>query len=193
MKDYSTKINLILKCKQEEIPGVLKLCEDHISKKMTETDPEHRPLESTIMAKIKWVISEMLLNAVKHSGVDKCLLKIMIDEKQLTIVKEDSGKPLALNDFDTGKRINWPLKETAENLNFQIYHNGMDSLRVRTDTRNKATFFIAQLPDVEMPGLLVDISEHFGLLIIAKASDEFTYERDPYTNANRFISNFNLK
>lgn len=188
MREYSTEINLVLTCKQEEIPKNLKLCETHISQRIGKNQ-----LELVTMARIKWIIGEMLSNTVKHSKVDKCLLNIIISDEELIIEKEDSGKPLVLNDFDSGKSISWPSHAKSEDLNFQIYHNGTDSLRVRTTGTNKAIFFIDQLRDTDMPVLLDDISEHFGLLIITKSSDEFTYEFDTRINANRFRSHIYIK
>jgi len=187
MEDYLREIELVLKCRMEEIPGILELCEGHIKEESAECS-----IEAVMLTKIKWVISEMLTNAVKHSGVDICRLKIIFSKKQLVIEKQDSGQPLILNNFDTGNKIIWPLQQQLENLNFQIYHNGMDSLRVRTDESDEATFFIDELLDVEMPALLTDISEHFGLLIITKASDKLTYKYDREKHMNRFRSHFNL-
>lgn len=193
MKEYSTKISLILKCEREEIPNILKVCEEHIGKMTMEISKTHQPVDLTIMSKIKWVLSEMLSNVIKHSGVNECRLNMMISEKQLIIEKEDSGNPLALNDFDNNKKITWPLRQTTENQNFQIYHNGIDSLRVRTAGQNKAIFFIDEFKDLKVPESPIDISEHFGLLIMTKASDTFMYEFDPDKKVNRFTSNFNLK
>ncbi|WP_221391802.1 anti-sigma regulatory factor [Dyadobacter sp. NIV53] len=141
---------------------------------------------------MKWILIELLTNAVKHSGAERCELKITIKDKKLIIEKEDYGPPLTITDFDSGKKISWPLNQD-ESVNFQVYHNGSDSLRIKCIGNNEAIFFIDQLENQEMPGLLADISEHFGLLIITKASDGFKYEFDQDSKINRFTSHFNLK
>ena len=188
MKVYSTNINLIFTNREEEIPGILKICENHIYNKK-----EENRFALKIMPKIKWVITELLTNSVKHCGINECKLNINISETEVVIEKEDVGRPLKLENSATGKIITWPLPDLTEKFNFQIYHNGMDSLKVQIDDDNHATFYVEQLEDVKMPGLLIDTSEHFGLLIITKASDQFKYIYDKELNTNRFISNFYME
>lgn len=186
MEEYSDHITIIFKNKPEEIPSIMNLCLEKINIKT-----ENHPIKGPILSKIKWVITEMISNAVKHSGVDECKLKIQIDNDQLVIEKEDKGHPLVLG--KKGHEIIWPLKEKPGKTDFNICNNGMDMLKVRINDLNRALFFIEQLQAISMPELLVDTSEHFGLLIITKASDEFTYEYDSESNTNRFRTNFNLK
>lgn len=188
MKEESGKINIAFKCDREEIPGIVNLCLDHIRK-----ETHVKPVGMLTLAKLKWIITELLTNAVKHSGMEECLLTFEHDTEQLVLEKEDTGKPLMLLENNSGKVITWPLPALSEPLEFQIYHNGTDSLKVRSLEPDSAAFFVEQLEDVEMPGLLIDTSEHFGLLILTKASDEFTYTYDPIQKVNRFRSTIYLK
>lgn len=188
MKEDSGKIDIVFKCDREEIPGIVNLCLDHIRKK-THT----MPVDLVTLAKLKWVITELLTNAVKHSGMETCTMTFEQDSEQLVLEKEDSGKPLTIFENNSSKLVSWPLENLSEPLEFQIYHNGMDSLKVRSTQPDSAVFFVEQLDDVEMPGLLIDTSEHFGLLILTKASDEFTYTYDPVLKTNRFRSIIYLK
>jgi anti-sigma regulatory factor (Ser/Thr protein kinase) len=184
MREDSDQITIVFNSNREGIPGTLNLCLNHIRQKVSGP-----PLDEDIMAKIKWVIMELLTNAVKHSGERESVLKITLTTDAVILQKEDYGKPLTLVGQDK-KKIIWPLEDMVRPLDFPIYHNGMDSLCVRTDESGRAIFFIEELVELEMPALLSDTSEHFGLLIMTKASDEFAYEHEPDTGLNRFISTF---
>lgn len=184
MREDSDQITIVFNSNREGIPGTLNLCLNHIRQKISGP-----PLDEDIMAKIKWVIMELLTNAVKHSGERESVLKITLTTDAVILQKEDYGKPLTLLGQDK-KKIIWPLEDMVRPLDFPIYHNGMDSLCVRTDESGRAIFFIEELVELEMPALLSDTSEHFGLLIMTKASDEFAYEHEPDTGLNRFISTF---
>lgn len=186
MREDSDQIKIVFKSNREEIPGTLNLCLDHIRHKAGEYQ-----LHDGLMAKVKWVIMELLTNAVKHSGERETVLKIALTSQALILEKEDYGKPLVLMGQDK-KKIMWPLEQMVRPVDFPIYHNGMDSLCVRTDESGRAIFFIEPLAELEMPALLSDTSEHFGLLIMTKASDELAYEYEPGSGLNRFISTFNL-
>ena len=184
MREDSDQITIVFNSNREGIPGTLNLCLDHIRQKAGDS-----PLHGDLMAKIKWVLMELLTNAVKHSGERETVLKIGLTMDALILEKEDYGKPLVLVGQDK-KKIMWPLENMIRPVDFPIYHNGMDSLCVRTDESGRAIFFIEELAELEMPALLSDTSEHFGLLIMTKASDEFAYEHEPDTGLNRFISTF---
>lgn len=184
MREDSDQITIVFKSNREGIPGTLNLCLNHIRQKAGGPS-----LDEEMMAKIKWVIMELLTNAVKHSGERESVLRIGFTMNAVVLQKEDYGKPLTLVGQGR-KKIMWPLEDMVRPLDFPIYHNGMDSLCVRTDESGRAIFFIEELAELEMPALLSDTSEHFGLLIMTKASDEFAYEHEPETGLNRFISTF---
>ncbi|MEO6287697.1 MAG: anti-sigma regulatory factor [Dyadobacter sp.] len=187
MNGDSEEIKIVFKCNREVIPGTVNACLDEIRKKT-----ESHSINESILSRIQWVITELLTNAVKHSGQEESALNISISDFDLVLQKEDSGKPLHLTAQDS-KKIIWPIENLSTPMDFPIYHNGMDSLCVRTDNAGKAIFFIETMADMEMPGLLTDTSEHFGLLIMTKASDQFTYEYDSLNKVNRFVCLFNLK
>ncbi|MCF0048703.1 anti-sigma regulatory factor [Dyadobacter sp. LJ53] len=173
---------------REEIPGILNTCLEHVVERTKASPPS-----ADTFSKVKWVITELLTNAVKHSGTGHCTLIIKVDDGMLILEKQDMGKPLSVSEQDTGNIFTWPIESFSGKLEFQIYHNGVDSLIVRSEQGNRANFYIEELEGMEMPALLIDTSEHFGLLIITKASDAFSYEYDLKTKVNRFISLFNLK
>jgi anti-sigma regulatory factor (Ser/Thr protein kinase) len=187
MESDLEQIKVFFKCQREEIPGTVGACLDQIRKKT-----ESLSVDDSVYARIKWVIAELLTNAVKHSGQEESCLVIKVGNEVVVLEKEDTGNPLVLIAQDR-RRIMWPLESLAGPVDFPIYHNGMDSLFVRTDQAGKAIFFVEELPEMEMPGLLSDTSEHFGLLIMTKSADEFTYEYDPINRINRFVTLFSLK
>jgi len=182
-----SRIRIDFTSNKEEIPGILNECLEHIRQK-TQSAP---PNEGTL-SKIKWVVTEMLTNAIKHSGEEHCMLAVKVSDNRLILEKEDQGKPLSLTEQYTGKSTEWPISDLSEPLEFQIYHNGIDSLIVRADDPNRAGFFIEQLEDTAMPDLIQDTSEHFGLMIMAKSADAFSYEYDQDSHTNRFTCVFQL-
>ncbi|MEO6684363.1 MAG: anti-sigma regulatory factor, partial [Dyadobacter sp.] len=90
-------------------------------------------------------------------------------------------------------QLQWPLPEDFVNQHFEVYRNGMDSLRVFTENEESAFFMVEELEDEEMPLLLINTSEHFGLMIIAKSSDLFTYTYESKSAKNIFSIRFDYK
>jgi anti-sigma regulatory factor (Ser/Thr protein kinase) len=143
MREESDQITIVFKSNREDIPGTLNLCLNHIRQKINGS-----ALGEDMMAKIKWVIMELLTNAVKHSGERESVLRIGLTVDAVILQKEDYGKPLALVGQDK-KKIMWPLDNMVRPVDFPIYHNGMDSLCVRTDESGRAIFFIEELAELE--------------------------------------------
>ena len=187
MKQNPDQFKFVFNSRQEDIPAVLERCQHYINENAGE-----KPVDISLLSRVKWVITELLTNAVKHSGADECLLRMFVRKTQLVIEKEDNGTPLSLNDFNNENQIAWPILAGQTIEDFQIYHNGMDSLRVSIDNYNLATFYTEELPESQMPALLLDTSEHFGLLIITKASDGFIYEYNNESGMSKFRVTFNL-
>ncbi|WP_026630340.1 hypothetical protein [Dyadobacter alkalitolerans] len=179
------RIRIHFTSNREEIPGILRICLDHVVQNTKNSSPT-----PDTFSKIKWVITELLTNAVKHSGTRDCTLNIKVDNNRLFLEKEDRGNPLSLTEQETGKIFTWPIRGFTDRLEFQIYHNGIDSLIVRSDDAHSAKFYVNEVTAQDMPRLLNDTSEHFGLLILTKASHEFYYEYEPETQINRFTSVF---
>ena len=181
------RIEIYFTSSREEIPGILNTCLEHVVQRTKGSPPS-----TDAFSQVKWVITELLTNAVKHSGTGSCTLIISVDHDTLKIEKLDQGKPLSLTQHGTGNVSTWPIESLSSKLEFQIYHNGIDALIVKSERGNHAKFYVEEFEGPEMPGLLIDTSEHFGLLIITKVSKEFSYEYDPATKVNRFVSLFNL-
>jgi anti-sigma regulatory factor (Ser/Thr protein kinase) len=146
-------------------------------------------LSTEILPKIQWVITELLMNGAKHSGVGESTLLIEFKETGVAISREDSGPPLRLWVDEKRLELTWPLGDYMLDQQFEVYLNGMDSLQIYTESNEKVIFQVIELDDIEMPLLLNSTSEHFGLLIIAKAADRFNYTWE--NDKNIFKTTFN--
>ena len=189
MREPQNKFEKVFKCNQKGISDMLDRCMDYvghneaISEKVT---PE-------IRSRFKWVVTEMLTNAIKHSGVDECRLSIESDADSLVFEKEDAGLPLNLAEPNGSTQLSWPLEGAVLPTDFQIYQNGVESLLLTATSKTNAVFSVKEVGDSDLPPLSDTLSEHLGLLILAKAADEFEYEYDVQRGVNKFRCVFNLK
>jgi hypothetical protein len=148
-------------------------------------------IPADVLPKIQWVITELLINGKKHSGVAESNLIFEFNETSLSVIREDLGRPLSVYVDEGSTVLTWPLGNDSLDRQFEIYRNGMDSLRIYTENEEKAVFQVTELEDIAMPLLLTNTSEHFGLMIIAKASDRFSYSYDQELRKNIFKTTFN--
>jgi anti-sigma regulatory factor (Ser/Thr protein kinase) len=125
---------------------------------------------SGVLFKAKFIVTELLTNALKHSAVSNARLDVIIKETSIEIIKTDTGQPLPLTANDSLT----PGNKTAISQDFmhRLYAELMPSSEVRF-TCEEASF---DTPDINQ------INEHFGLLIITKTADEFTYWYDEPVN-----------
>ena len=188
MRAFSHQKSFVFHNKAEGLASVVRSCVEYI-----EEQNEFLGVPAVFHSKIKWAITELLINGAKHSGSEKSRLNLKFTENDLTIEKVDSGNPLALKVNDGSQKLQWPLPETFINQHFEVYRNGMDSLRVFTENEKSAFFIVEEMEDEEMPLLLINTSEHFGLMIIAKASDSFTYMYENKSRKNIFSIRFDYK
>ncbi|NIJ53655.1 anti-sigma regulatory factor [Dyadobacter arcticus] len=188
MNGYSDRFETIFKCDLEAVSDKVNLCIAHI-----EQSAAGNNIGLGVITRTKWVITEMLTNAIKHSDVEECLLTIRMNATQLLFEKKDNGNPLSLHRCDEDKKIVWPLESASFPKKIQVSHNGSESLWAVADDANHVIFYIQEIGDPAMPALLKDTNEHFGLLILTKASDTFEYHYEPESATNRFLSTFNLQ
>lgn len=172
--------------KTADVASVLNNCMEHI-----QASEALRVISQDIQSRVKWALTELLINGAKHAGAAQTLLHFKLEENTFMIEKEDLGNPLLLT-VNGNQQLSWPVAEPYLNQHFDIYRNGMDSLRIYTESSNNAFFLVEEIEDLEMPELLTNTSEHFGLMIIAKASDHFSYCFDQPTGRNTFRITFNL-
>jgi anti-sigma regulatory factor (Ser/Thr protein kinase) len=183
MSDFKTK--LIFNCDLEAISDTVNLCVAEVEK-----HSEQLAADLGITTRIRWVITELLTNAIKHSGVDECVLTLFVDDEKVLFEKTDTGNQFQITEHNTNRLIGWPVEGRPLPGKLQVAHNGMESLWAEILTENKAAFFVTEVEEPTMPPLSQDTSEHFGLLILTKASDAFEYEYEADSKTNRFRCTF---
>jgi hypothetical protein len=131
--------------------------------------PDNPAAEQTIF-KAKVIITELLTNSLKHSGTGSTLIDITVNKGELEIVKTDFGAPLNLNNANNKAPVTNDVLHTLYAIQKSLYE----------------IQFICE--ENNLGGILVvdDIVEHFGLLIITKAANNFTYIYEPEAKANKF-------
>jgi hypothetical protein len=185
MKKYIQEKTFVFHDRAEGLSTVVKSCIQYI-----EEQNEFLCVPANIHSQIKWTISELLLNGIKHSGSQTSRLSIKFSENGLVIEKEDNGHPFDLKVNSGAQKLYWPVAGNFLHQYFEVYRNGMDVLRIYTENEYSAVFSVEELEEEVMPQLLVNTSEHFGLMIIAKASNRLTYTYENSTGKNRFTVNF---
>ena len=126
-------------------------------------------LSRAIKLRAKFIIAELLNNAVKHSGTHESILEIGLEEKMLSISKKDEGKP-----FDLVAEIE---KKDAQ---LMVSSDAMHLLYAVKKEDHIVSFFCKENLTFELD--VNQLAEHLGLLIITKAADEFTYRYHAPTN-----------
>jgi len=119
--------------------------------------------DSDLLFKVKIIVTELLNNAVKHSGTGQTMLGLHLDSSELIITKTDDGKMFDLNNQLYRRNAKVVLSSDAMHV---LYAVKPDNLQIRFYCEEHETESV----DVKL------LAEHMGLLIITKAADEFTYQ-----------------
>lgn len=139
-----------------------------------------------ILFRCKVIITELLTNAIKHAGKSSTLFSIEMDAQKLIICKTDTGMPLYL--------VNTRNNTTNSNAEFNrrlISSDFLNSLYAIWESENNIRFASedGSLND-SLP--VEQVMEHFGILIITRSSDEFTYTYDRAARTNIFRVRINF-
>ncbi|WP_345949075.1 hypothetical protein ABDD95_19700 [Mucilaginibacter sp. PAMB04274] len=133
--------------------------------------------DSSLLFKVKFILGELLNNAVKHSGTSKSVFSLEVHKEHLIITKTDNGQPLPYFTAIASKP-NEPLLISYDSIHslYAVFKN------------EKVEFYNTEIDNSDI--YINTLSEHMGLLIITKAASEFTYSyRQP---ANIFTVKLNL-
>lgn len=170
------------------IPGSLKGVMDYIEGCLAD-----HPGCEMLVGKAKWIIIELLTNAAKHSGMNEISMDIAINENELIIEKTDNGNPLRLPVQNTTAQLVWPLKKIPVGI-INIHEDDMHTLYGQIDESGNVIFFAEVKNEAANRFPIENIAEHFGLLIITKSADNFTYQYDEKKRINSFkcIINTNI-
>lgn len=128
-----------------------------------------------IMFRSKVIITELLTNGIKHAGNGHTWFDIEPNGGSMVIRKTDNGQPLYLINL---------AQHDAENKKL-ISADMLNSLYAIWESDNHIRFASEEASfDDFMP--VEQVMEHFGILIITRSSDEFTYTYDKDTQSNVF-------
>ncbi len=136
--------------------------------------------DGQLLFKARYIIGELLNNAVKHSACSKTVFTLAIENDCLIIVKSDEGNKLELIN-----KIGY-LKNGVPTL---ITADGLHELYVTKESEQLLSFFCREPENEEIT--IEHLHEHMGLLIIAKAADRFTYSFINPVNTFTAILNLN--
>ncbi len=138
-----------------------------------------------VMRRCRWVITELITNAHKHSGQQEVSLSILIFPDRLSIIKEDRGSPMSLPVEDGF--ICWPLTAQQCGREINIREDDFQALIASIDMNGKVTFSVKAKEEKGYAGRR-QISRNFGLTIISGVCEQFTYHFDTMTGKNVFTS-----
>lgn len=132
-----------------------------------------------LLFKSKFVLTELLTNAIKHANTDEVTLNIEITESLVRFIKTDHGTPM-----------NFPKVESESFKNAIIITADIMHTLYAVKQNGKLYFHCHENSDtvITMNGF----PEHFGLLIITKAADEFYYLYNEQNKVNTFAVSINI-
>jgi anti-sigma regulatory factor (Ser/Thr protein kinase) len=135
--------------------------------------------KESISFKVEVILIELLTNGIKHAGTKETFLDITVDDKSINIDKKDFG-----NRYQPGNITSLLIHDPG--YRELLTKDGLHSMYavVMSDTQIK--FVCEEVDDEDSPLDVSNLMEHFGLLIITKASDNFTYEYDIAKGLNTF-------
>jgi hypothetical protein len=133
-----------------------------------------------LLFKSKIILTELLTNALKHSFSRYTLVDITVEDNSIVITKSDYGMPLSLIAYTNSTEEKIPITNDILHTLYAI-PQGHDTIRFGCEE--------STMEDLEA---IERIVEHFGLIIITKASDKFVYHYCEQTKANKFIVTLNF-
>jgi anti-sigma regulatory factor (Ser/Thr protein kinase) len=114
-----------------------------------------------VMLRAKFIIAELLNNAVKHSGTHSTSFEVGVENDTAFISKKDQGNPLNLIGKPQQTKHQFMVSADAMHLLYAV---------IKDETVH---FYCKE--NFTIQANVNELHEHMGLLIITKASDEFTY------------------
>lgn len=150
---------------------------------------QHVPLaNSSLIFKSKVIITEFLTNSIKHSGHGPSQLSLTVNPEQLIIRKTDAGAPFSAH-VEENIKWEWPLT-TIPHHPIKLYADALNGVFATVNSPHSLHFYTEDYKtDEDTP---TDISEHYGLMMICRACDNFTYHFDAVTRHNIFTAIINL-
>jgi hypothetical protein len=139
----------------------------------------------------KQILIELLTNAVKHSNADSTVLSVTIHRNSIEITKSDKGRKFYLNNYTSWPPLAWPLETKYIGEKIKIYEDDISNLYAVIQNEHRIIFEMEEYPISKVTSSS-NLLEHYGLLIMAKFSNEFFYMYNPETNQNQFTTIINV-
>lgn len=133
--------------------------------------------------KVKMILAELLNNALKHVGNAATTIHVFIDDENIKIEKSDYG-----NRFNPDGLIS----NNPPGVRVILCKDPLHYLYALIERPTLIRFFCEENNDSNAFDVN-DIIEHFGLLIITKSSDEFSYRHDQASGLNTFAIQLKLR
>lgn len=132
----------------------------------------------SVSFKIEVILIELLTNGIKHAGTKETFLDITVDGSHINIDKKDFG-----NRYQPGNITSLLIHNPGHRE--LLTKDGLHSMYAVVESDTRIKFTCEEVNDDESLDVN-DLMEHFGLLIITKASDNFTYEYNIDMGLNTF-------
>ncbi|WDF53680.1 ATP-binding protein [Mucilaginibacter sp. KACC 22063] len=129
-----------------------------------------QPDHDALTFKTKFILTELITNAVKHTPNDSSSLQIRMEDDGIRIIKTDTGNPL-----------NFKLKAAPSDS--VIASDFLHTLYVKNKDEQLHFYCVENHNSLAADD---NLPEHFGLLIITKSSDTFYYHHNKTTGVNTF-------
>lgn len=134
--------------------------------------------KDSVSFKIEVILIELLTNGIKHAGTKETFLDITVDGPSINIDKKDFG-----NRYQPGNITSLLIHNPGHRE--LLTKDGLHSMYAVVESDTRIKFTCEEVNDDEALDVN-DLMEHFGLLIITKASDNFTYEYNIEMGLNTF-------
>lgn len=135
--------------------------------------------KDSISFKVEVILIELLTNGIKHAGTKETFLAITVNENSIYIDKKDFG-----NRYQPGNITSLLIHDPGHRE--LLTKDGLHSMYAVVENPSQIRFICEEIDDESVPLDVSNLMEHFGLLIITKASDNFTYAYDIDKGLNTF-------
>jgi hypothetical protein len=132
-----------------------------------------------LIFKTRVIVTELLTNSIKHTNTEPSGIELLIAPNTFTIKKIDTATPFRFK----GAESPWPLSMPAGTV-LTIHIDALNGLFAKVNSPYSLSFYAESYPVTE--DLLTDMSEHYGLIIICRASNSFAYQYNPQSRQNIF-------
>lgn len=139
--------------------------------------PAHAATED-LNFKVEIVITELLTNALKHVKNTESCMRIHLDDNYLSIEKTDFGTQFNPDNFAE-------IFKQQPGYKILLSYDELHSVYAVLEMNDTVRFICEQKRNrnrIDING----VAEHFGMIIISRAAEAFTYHYDTASGLNKF-------